>query len=308
MTFYLLNDHKTGFLFCQNFSRLLNNHHYPLVHRQLFEIINFPKCHIRFKSIIFTGEKEFSGKKRGLSIKFPPVLKNLIEYLINNKFFKNYIIPKAIFRRTFFNFWNLNSDKDKYVIFIRDPREIIISGYLYHKHTCKENWCISKNANYFEDWEHLFSEESKLLNKDILNKGKLFSKDESYQTKLNKMSVEDGIIFEMQNVAYLTIMGIYNFKYSNNKNVLKIFNEDLIFDFENTLVKIINFFGFKNKEIILKKCDILRIENLVNKNDQHVTNLNFKKDRYAIYWNNKIQKKFEETFPKDLLSNHIFKK
>ena len=306
MTFYLLNDHKTGFLFCTKLSRLLNKHHYPLVHKQLFEILNFPRCHIRFKSINLTGEKEFSGNKRGFSIKFPPVLKNLIEFLFNNKFFKNYIIPNAIFRRTFFSFWNFNSEKDKYVIFVRDPRDIIISGYLYHKNTCKENWCITQNANYFEDWEHLFSEESKLLNKEILNKGKSFSKVESYQSKLNKMSVEDGIIFEMQNVAYLTIMGIYNFKYSNNKNVLKIFNEDLTFNFENTLTKILDFFGFKNKVEILKKCEILKLENLINKNNIHVTNLNLQKDRYTKYWNSRIQKKFEETFPSDLLSKQIF--
>ena len=302
MTFYFLNDHKTGFIFCQNLARLLNKFHYPLVHRQLFEILNFPRCHIRFKSIIFTGEKEFTGKVKGYSIKLPLTLKNLIEFLINNKFFKSYIIPKAIFRRTYFNFWNINSNKDKYVIFIRDPREIIISGYLYHKDQCAENWCITKNADYFEEWTHLFSEESKVSNKEILNMGKLFSKEESYQSKLNKMSVEEGIIFEMQNVAYITIMGMYNYKYYNYENVLKIFNDDIVFDFEKTINKIINFFDFKNKDEILKKCEILKIENFVKENEKHVTNLNFQKERYKKYWNNRIQKKFDEIFPKDLLT------
>ena len=57
--------------------------------QHFFELINFPGCHIRFNSIIFTGEKKFSGKVKGVSIIFPKIIKNTIELLINNKIFKD---------------------------------------------------------------------------------------------------------------------------------------------------------------------------------------------------------------------------
>ena len=306
MTLYFLNDHKTGFIFSQNLAKILNRHNYPYIHRQFFELINFPGCHIRFNSIKFTGEKKFSGKVKGFSIIFPKIIKNIIELLINNKIFKDYLIPKAVFRRTHLNFWNLNSDKDKYIVFIRDPREIIISGYLYHKNQCTEKWCINRNSDYFEEWEHLFPKKSRIENENFLKLGKNFSHKQSYKEKLSKLSVEDGIIYEMQNVAYITIMGMYNFKFYKNKNVLKIINEDIIFNFDETINKILNFFDMRNNEEIIEKCQNLRIENIIKEKENHITNLEVKKSRYKIYWSEKIQKKFEEIYPNDLITKLDF--
>ena len=101
---------------------------------------------------------------------------------------------------------------------------------------------------------------------------------------------------------------MYNFKYYSYENVLKIFNDDIIFDFEKTINKIINFFDFIHKDEILKKCEILKIENFVKKNEKHVTNLNLQKERYKKYWNNRIQIKFDEIFPEDLLTKLKFLK
>ena len=49
--------------------------------------------------------------------------------------------------KTFYLFWNnhINEKNHKYIVVVRNPKEIIISGYLYHK-KCKETWAINKNG------------------------------------------------------------------------------------------------------------------------------------------------------------------
>jgi len=174
---------------------------------------------------------------------------------------------------------------------------------LYHKDQCTENWCINKNTDYFEDWAHLFSKESKEINKKILNMGKLFSKKESYQSKLNKMSVEEGIIFEMENVAYITIMGMINYNYYKYKNVLVIDNQDIVFDFENIIKKILIFFEqTKNLNKIIENSQKLKIQNIINKKYPiKITNTDMERNRYKRYWNKKIDDRFKELFSSNLL-------
>ena len=47
---------------------------------------------------------------------------------IINTYFEN-----KIEYRYCYLFWNFYNQYEKYIVLIRDPREIIISGYLYHK-------------------------------------------------------------------------------------------------------------------------------------------------------------------------------
>ena len=56
-----------------------------------------------------------------------------------NKFYQTAKIffTNASLLRTFYLFWQDYNIFNKYILCIRDPREIIISGYLYHKQ-CQE--------------------------------------------------------------------------------------------------------------------------------------------------------------------------
>tara|TARA_B100001250_G_scaffold253383_1_gene217884 strand:+ start:242 stop:685 length:444 start_codon:yes stop_codon:yes gene_type:complete len=133
--------------------------------------------------------------------------------------------------------------------------------------------------------------------------GKLFSKKESYQSKLNKMSVEEGIIFEMENVAYITIMGMINYNYYKYKNVLVIDNQDIVFDFENIIKKILIFFEqTKNLNKIIENSQKLKIQNIINKKYPiKITNTDMERNRYKRYWNKKIDDRFKELFSSNLL-------
>ena len=145
-----------------------------------------------------------------------------------------YIENKIEFRYCYL-FWNFYNPDEKYIILIRDPREIIISGYLYHKR-CTEIWCIKQNGNYYDGWNRRhFLKEEIIKNGRYMGFAKLFSSNMSYQNKLRLLSQEEGIIYEMNTVAKLTITGMYNLIHYGKKNVITINLDDLTFDFDNSL-------------------------------------------------------------------------
>jgi|TARA_B110000438_G_C15709907_1_gene604820 hypothetical protein len=222
------------------------------------------------------------------------------------KIINDYIKDCIEFRYCYL-FWNFYKPDEKYVIIIRDPREIIISGYLYHK-MCSEIWCINKNGNYYEGWnKNHFLKEEMVRNDKYIKEAMNFSSKMSYQNKLRILPQEDGIIHEMNSVAKLTIMGMYNLIHYEKKNVLIFHLEDFTFNFEKTIEKLCKFYNIEKnfiEKIIAKAAD----HNLLNYQKKNKdlpwisTNKNLINNRYKNYWTNNIQKEFESLFPKDLLS------
>lgn len=101
---------------------------------------------------------------------------------------------------------------------IRDPRDIIISGYFYHLWT-KEEWCNQPKDNY---------------------------SFRSYQQVLQGLSQQDGILFEIK--SRLKIMkNLINWDY-NNPNILEMRYEDFIFNNQN-FIKLFEKYGFSNQQI-----------------------------------------------------------
>jgi hypothetical protein len=196
--------------------------------------------------------------------------------------------------RTMYKFWNVNDQNDKYVCFIRNPYEIIVSGYLYHKR-CFEKWCITKNLSYYEQWissDHFFQSE-KIKNQEALNNS-IFCKNISYQEKLNSLNQDDGIIFEMKNVAKLTIEGMCDFNYFESKNVMSVKLENLTHNYEYEIRRILDFLEINNNETLISRLNIHNIKKHGVNN--HVTNKNLDKDRYLQYFNDKLFKEFNSIY------------
>lgn len=201
-----------------------------------------------------------------------------------NSFYKN-----KISSRTFYKFWNINDPNDKYICFIRNPYEIIVSGYLYHKR-CNEKWCITKNLSYYDWWSQThFLQSEKIKNKKSLDNS-IFCKDSTYQETLNSLNQDDGIIFEMKNVAKLTIEGMCDFNYFESKNVINVKLENLIHDYDHEISKILDFLEINNNERLISCLD----QNSIKKQgvNNHVTNKNLDKDRYLQYFNDKLFEEF----------------
>ena len=126
---------------------------------------------------------------------------------------------------------------------IRDPRDIWVSGYLYHRH-CLEEWCTNEDmdptppiqwprvdysfAHWPEEWKRRYLER--------LN-GK------SYQRNLLDRSQEDGLDFELEGYTGCTLAAMREWE-KNQADALDVKLEDAMADFDGTMRRIFEHFGF----------------------------------------------------------------
>ncbi|MFC1849849.1 sulfotransferase domain-containing protein [candidate division CSSED10-310 bacterium] len=106
---------------------------------------------------------------------------------------------------------------------IRDPRDVVVSGYFYHLR-CSEAWCL---------------------------KPKTHLQGKSYQDYLKSLSQEEGLIFEMTHVAKYTINTMAQWNY-HNSCALEFKYEDIMTNYEQCFRKIFTYWGFGEPE--LEKC------------------------------------------------------
>lgn len=106
---------------------------------------------------------------------------NSFEKEFYNNINKHYI---SSINNHYLNFEKI-STKYKITRFIRDPRDLVVSGYFYHKRGA-EKWCNIKNPKPI-DWE--------VVNGNIPEELKKF--DGSYSEYLNAVSLEEGLKAEI---------------------------------------------------------------------------------------------------------------
>lgn len=131
---------------------------------------------------------------------------------------------------------------------IRDPRDIVVSGYLYHLRT-NEEWCI--NSDFSSKPPILFpkvpyskqhqSENWKRKYLEGLN-------GVSYQENLLSMSQRDGLHFEMNHYGAWTIENMRNWNYSRD-NILEIKFEEIMSNYDDTFHLLFEHLGFSISEI-----------------------------------------------------------
>lgn len=165
---------------------------------------------------------------------------------------------------------------------IRNPCAIIASAYEYHKKTT-EPWANKKIAEYG---------------------------NETYKKLLNRLTKEQGIIFEMKNDLYVessfnTITDIYKWDYYMT-NFLEVKYEDLMTDFEGVLKNMFKHYGF-TKEMIIIALELAKPHNIRNKSEEelkrnsHITNKSIDLEKWREYFTNeKIVKQFLKIYPKDI--------
>ena len=225
--------------------------------------------------------------------------------LLKIKNIKNELIK--IENRHMFKFWNLNKKNNKYIIVVRNPKEVIISGYLYHKR-CDEEW-VKKNINYYDDWL-----KKKYFNNNIIEKNKKLIEDsyfsngeKSYQEILNNLKQDEGIKYEMDHAGKNTLLGMYDFSYYDCDNVLIVKFEDLVYNLNTVIKNVFNFLEIEDNEGLEKFYSKAKISNLLTlkrkkRLPSHVTNIKLKKDRYKEYWNKELDNYFYQIYPKDIMT------
>jgi hypothetical protein len=152
---------------------------------------------------------------------------------------------------------------------IRDPRDVVVSGYKYHKYT-NEEWCTSipphnlPSIIKYPIIDHVREHKSERWKQQYLQG----LKGLSYQQNLNTLSEEEGLIFEMKHYAGWTIKDMLNWNYEDSR-ILEFKMEDIMTSFEISFRQILESINMSNTQVqyCLKK---IAVENINNMSDEQI--------------------------------------
>lgn len=281
---FLLNDHKAGYNIGNHLTQTFNKYNYPFLGKNINSSLYNDNHNYFFK----TNNNRIDLITKNILKKYPTIVKD------------------SIYRKVFYLFHNSWQEQHKYIILVRDPREILISGYLYHS-KCKENWAVTSNNYYYDFWEtYHFDKHEVFKNRKYIEFSKKFSRENTYQNKINQLNQEDGILFELENVAYLTLSGMMNLNFIDKKNVYVLKFEDYQHNFDVTIEKVFDF--LKTNENIREqiKNSLIDYHLVKNQNPKHlapkkyqmhfITNIYQEKLRYEKYFTKKIKNIFYKKY------------
>jgi hypothetical protein len=126
---------------------------------------------------------------------------------------------------------------------IRDPRDIWVSGYLYHRH-CREEWCVNSDLDPSPPiaWprvDHAFAHRSEDWKRDYLER----LGGRSYQQNLLDRSFEDGLDFELEGYTGGTLAAMREWDL-NGVDAMDVTLESAMADFDGAMRRIFDHFGF----------------------------------------------------------------
>ena len=101
---------------------------------------------------------------------------------------------------------------------IRDPRDVVVSGYFYHRRTT-EDWCRRPNSDHHD-----------------------LPDDVSYQQHLNSLPTDDGLIYEMNHVSGRIIEDMAAWDYDRD-NCLEMRFEDIVGNERPAFVRLFDWYG-----------------------------------------------------------------
>ena len=103
---------------------------------------------------------------------------------------------------------------------IRDPRDVVVSGYFYHL-KCKEEWCLESRDEFG---------------------------GRSYQDVLGDLDMNEGIEFEMRNIGKSTLNEMLSWDYEQ-ANVFEMKYEQLVDDETGTFAALFKHYGLTTEQI-----------------------------------------------------------
>jgi hypothetical protein len=130
----------------------------------------------------------------------------------------------------------------------RDPRDVIVSGYLYHRR-CSEPWCINTDLDFtspivFPRVPYSQEHRSESWKRDYLKS----LKGQSYQQILLDLNQEDGLLFEMDHYGSWTIEDMLNWNYEID-NILEVKFEEIMSMYDISFLRILEHCGFSGQPL-----------------------------------------------------------
>ena len=176
---------------------------------------------------------------------------------------------------------------------IRDPRDIIISGYHYHLWTSEE-WVNKPIKDLSPDIETIWS---------LLPVKKI--RDMTYKQYLNSLSQEEGITAEIKRATtYIRKMVEWDY---NNKNIFEFRYEDIMNDEQGIFRQLFQHYGFSENAIkkSLRIAETRSFKNVTGRNIGHVRDKSHVRSGKLGQWKNEFtdshKEYFKELFGEDLI-------
>ena len=171
--------------------------------------------------------------------------------------------------------------------FIRDPRDLMVSGYHYHKWT-GEAWCNDESISYDHiSHHHLF--------KKYIGGAELWPLGVSYQEFINKVTKKQGLILELiWRKSHFETMQSWDY---SSSNVLLLKYEDVIDHEEEFFEILFNHYNFPKEWL----SDFLKIVSKHSRKNARLSEKSHTRNGSAKQWasefDDDIQAEFNSFYP-----------
>lgn len=157
---------------------------------------------------------------------------------------------------------------------VRDPRDIWVSGYLYHRR-CIEGWCV--NTDFSDAWPIGYPR----VDFSVMHKRERWKRDylkslggKSYQQNLLDRDTASGLAFELANYTGQTLDAMIAWD-NQGPALLQLRMEDFAADFDGSLFRTYRHLGLERPacEALIAQCaadDVARMSDMVIAANDHI--------------------------------------
>ncbi len=177
---------------------------------------------------------------------------------------------------------------------IRDPRDIIVSGYLYHRRTT-EKWCVHTELNPDPPVRFPKVPRSQQHHDEVWKTRYLESLNNmSYQQNLLTLSQDDGLMFEMEHYGAWTIENMLTWP-GGRDDVLELKYEDLMNDYNGTFQAIFQYLDFTEPQM-RSAMHVASLYDISSKSDRQLEKMEHVSSRQASKWRDYFTERHKQAF------------
>jgi len=181
------------------------------------------------------------------------------------------------------------------VHFVRDPRDVIVSGYLFHCRT-DEEWCVNTDLRTDPPIKHPRVPLSQEHRSEEWKAAYLRSlQGRSYQQNLLDRTTHDGLFFEMDHYGAWTLESLDAWAYGSRKEILEVRFEDISHDFDRLFTRIFEHLGFAGRALD-DAMAVARRFDLSRKSRQEIDDMKHVTSRESTRWRSYFDEAHVATF------------
>jgi len=180
------------------------------------------------------------------------------------------------------------------VHFVRDPRDVIVSGFLYHQRTAEE-WCVNREFGteppiVFPQVPYSVEHRPEAWKADYLAS----LQGRSYQENLLSMSQTDGLLFEIEHYGAWTVDGMRAWSY-DTESILEVKFEQVMENYDASFREIFEHLGFSGA-LLDSALSIAARHDLGRKSDREIEKMAHVSAKKTSKWREYFEEVHKQAF------------